>query len=138
MVVLPEPVGPLSMTRPCGAEILSSSRRSRLSRRPSCSGAGRSAFSSSRRITIFSPSTVGEEETRMSSGMRRICAVMRPSCGRRRSATSMPASTLMREVSAGCSASGMRHSSCRMPSMRSRTIVPSSAGSMWMSDAPCS
>ena len=86
--------------------------------------------------TIFSPSTIGELDTRMSSGRRRIWAVMRPSCGRRRSATSMPASTLIREVIAGCSARGTRNSSCRMPSIRMRTAVPSSSGSIWMSDAP--
>ena len=42
----------------------------------------------------------------------------------------------MRETTAECSASGMRLCSCRMPSRRARTTMPSSVGSRCTSDAP--
>ena len=60
-------------------------------------------------------------DTRSSTSRSPRMVLMRPSCGRRRSAMSMRASTLMREVIAPCTVSGTFSMSCRMPSMRKRT-----------------
>ena len=62
---------------------------------------------SSRRSTTFSPKIVGSTETRKSiSWPPPSFSLMRPSCGRRRSAMSSDAMTLMREVMAFFSFSG--------------------------------
>ncbi len=79
-----------------------------------------STLGSNTRITIFSPKAVARLDTRSSTSRSARHVLMRPSCGRRRSAMSMRASTLMREVTAPCTLSGTRSISCRMPSMRKR------------------
>src|SRR5438445_509400 len=61
---------------------------------------------------------------------------MRPSCGRIRSAMSMPASTLSREVIPSDTDRGRTALSIRSPSTRTRMRVFSASGSMWMSVAP--
>ena len=95
---------------------------------------------SRRRITTDSPSTVGRVATRTS--IRRPAAAafreMRPSCGLRRSAMSSFASTFRRVVTPAIIRFGMRCTSCRTPSIRSRTASASSCGSKWMSLAPSS
>ena len=56
---------------------------------------------SRRRITTFSPNSVGSTETRKSISLPRpILSLMRPSCGSRRSAMSSSAMIFMREVMA--------------------------------------
>ena len=51
---------------------------------------------SSTRMTTLSPNMVGRTLTRMSTGLPPTFSSMRPSCGRRRSAMSRLAMTLMR------------------------------------------
>ena len=61
-------------------------------------------------MTIFSPNSVGSTETRKSISLPRpIFSLMRPSCGRRRSAMSRWAMILMRLVSAAFSLQRRRH-----------------------------
>ena len=89
---------------------------------------------SSRRSTIFSPKIVGSTETRKSmSWPGPNLSLMRPSCGRRRSAMSSCAMTLMREVMAFFSFSGGFMISSSTPSTRKRTRNIFSNGSRWMS-----
>ena len=57
---------------------------------------------SNTRTTIFSPNAVAMLETRSSTSRWARWVLMRPSCGRRRSAMFMPAITLMRETIAPC------------------------------------
>ena len=91
-------------------------------------------------MTTASPSTVGSVATRMSSIRPAAAAFseIRPSCGLRRSAMSSFASTFRRVVTPAAIRFGMRCTSCRTPSMRSRTTSASSCGSKWMSLAPSS
>ena len=86
-------------------------------------------------MTIFSPNSVGRTLTRKSiSRLPPIFSLMRPSCGRRRSAMSSDAMILRRDAIALRSLSGGRISSWSMPSMRNRTRKLFSYGSTWMSE----
>ena len=70
-------------------------------------------------MTTFSPQSVGSTETRKSiSRPLPSFSLMRPSCGRRRSAMSSDAMILMRLVIAFFSLSGGVISSASTPSMR--------------------
>ncbi len=92
---------------------------------------------SRRRRTIFSPQIVGRTETRKSISLPLpIFSLMRPSCGRRRSAMSSEAMILRRLERAFFSFSGGCISSISTPSMRYRTRSFFSYGSTWMSLAP--
>ena len=73
------------------------------------------------RSTTLSPDSVGMVETRRSISRPRTVALMRPSCGRRRSAMFRLAMILMREVTAARSDNGSVSTVCSMPSMRKRT-----------------
>ena len=64
--------------------------------------------------------------------------LMRPSCGRRFSATSMRPRILMRDVTAVITGVGNSNTLCMTPSMRKRMWLVSRRGSRWMSDARCS
>jgi hypothetical protein len=88
------------------------------------------------RMTIFSPNAVGMLDKR-SSTSRPPCerVLMRPSCGRRFSATSMRPRILMREVTAVITGVGSSNTLCMTPSMRKRMLLMSRRGSRWMSDA---
>jgi hypothetical protein len=60
------------------------------------------------RITIFSPNAVGSVDRRIStSSPRGLRVLMRPSCGRRFSTTSMRPSSLMRATMALCTPMGI-------------------------------
>ena len=75
-------------------------------------------------MTTASPSTVGSVATRMSSIRPAAAAFseMRPSCGFRRSAMSSFASTFRRVVTPAAIRFGIRCTSWRTPSIRSRTM----------------
>ena len=136
VVVLPDPVGPVTSTIPYGFEIAYLKSPSGLTSKPSFVMSSCRFVLSRRRMTIFSPNSVGRTETRKSiSRLLPILSLMRPSCGSRRSAMSSDAMILRREVIALRSLSGGRISSWRMPSMRNRTRRLFSYGSTWMSDA---
>src|SRR6266576_3373485 len=100
VVVLPEPVGPVTSTMPYGFSIA-------LSRFSSALGSNPKVFRSSVKLplsrirsTIFSPNSTGRVETRKSITRAPIFSLMRPSCGTRRSAMLSDAMILTREVSA--------------------------------------
>lgn len=73
------------------------------------------------RSTTFSPSTLGAAATRTSRSVPATPMRSCPSGGRRRSAMSRPAITLMRPATAGATAAGRPATSHGTPSMRSRT-----------------
>ena len=119
VVVLPEPVGPVTSTMPYGFWIAFLKSSSCLSSKPSLVMSSCRFALSRRRMTIFSPNSVGRTETRKSISLSLpILSLMRPSCGRRRSAMSSDAMILRREVIAFRSLSGGRISSWSTPSMR--------------------
>ena len=72
-------------------------------------------------MTVFSPKIVGSVETRKSISRWLKRSLIRPSCGRRRSAMSRLAMILTREVSAASRRFGGVMISCRTPSTRKRT-----------------
>jgi hypothetical protein len=91
------------------------------------------------RITSFSPKAVGRVDRRSStSSPFTMRVLMRPSCGRRFSTTSMRPRILMRLVMAASTGAGIWYTWCSTPSMRKRTSPTSRRGSMWMSLARCS
>src|SRR6185312_5372521 len=84
VVVLPEPVGPVTSRIPFGC---SSTRRkggSVCSSKPSESKSRTTLPRSRMRITTDSPKLVGMHDTRRSSSLPCTRSMMRPSCGRRR------------------------------------------------------
>ncbi len=92
------------------------------------------ASGSKMRITHFSPNAVGMVDKRISTSRppgERV--LMRPSCGRRRSARSMRPSTLIRLTTAVITAGGTSNTLCSTPSMRKRMRPMSRRGSRWMS-----
>ncbi len=110
MLVLPLPVGPVTSTMPQGLLIATSSFLSESSSNPSFVMSSISFDLSRRRMTIFSPKSVGRHDTRKSmsletpSSEKRI--LMRPSWGRRFSEISSFAMILTREVIASRILSG--------------------------------
>jgi hypothetical protein len=76
---------------------------------------------SSSRSTARSPWLVGSVATRTSTWRPASRSEMRPSCGRRFSAMSRLAITLMRESIAACSARCGSTTFCSVPSTRKRT-----------------
>ena len=86
------------------------------------------------RITSFSPKAVGSVERRISiSSPPGLRVLMRPSCGRRFSTTSMRPSSLTRAVMAFITPGGTWYTGCSTPSMRKRITPWSRRGSRWMS-----
>ncbi len=102
VLVLPDPVGPVTSTMPHGLEMAVSNLASDSTSKPSFVMSSISFSLSRRRMTIFSPKSVGRHDTRKS--MSRLTPwswnriLMRPSCGRRFSAMSSLDMILMREV----------------------------------------
>ena len=102
MLVLPLPVGPVTSTMPHGRRIAGSNLASDSGSKPSFVMSSISLSLSSRRMTIFSPNSVGRTETRKSISfgtpfsLKRI--LMRPSCGSRFSAMSSFDMILMRDA----------------------------------------
>ena len=91
---------------------------------------------SNSRSTTRSPCPVGSVETRTSTGRPAILSVIRPSCGKRFSAISSCAMTLMRDTMAACKERRGSRMSRKMPSTRKRTNARCSKIWKWISEAP--
>ena len=101
VVVLPEPVGPVTRMMPCGRDTSCSQRPASCGVKPSALKSLTAVSGSKMRITSFSPNAVGSVDSRISiSSPRGLRVLMRPSCGRRFSTTSMRPSSLTRAVMA--------------------------------------
>ena len=135
VVVLPEPVGPVTSTMPCGSRISRSIEASVISLIPSTVRSSRAASLSRSRSTTRSPGPVGNVDTRTSTLLSPSLSAMRPSCGSRFSAMSRLAITLSRDTSAACSARGGSMTSLSTPSTRNRTTERVSYGSKCRSEA---
>ena len=122
VVVLPEPVGPVTSTMPWGWAIRRSKRLSASPCMPSVSRLRRPCDLSSKRNTARSPWALGRVLTRTSTARVPMRREMRPSCGRRRSAMSSSAMILRREIRAACSARLGCTTSRKVPSTRKRTL----------------
>ena len=121
VVVLPQPVGPVTRIIPFGVVISFCHASSTSLRNPNSPRPTRMFLSSSKRMTIFSPFGVGTVETRRSNGRPRIVARILPSCGSLRSAISRFARIFIRLTTAGCNCFGASVKSCNTPSIRYRT-----------------
>ena len=103
-VVFPLPVGPVARMIPCGLRIMRSKSWRLSSVNPSSVSPNSIDCRSRIRSTTLSPwsvATVGTVETRRSIcrlPTLAICLLILPSCGRRRSATSISAMILILEV----------------------------------------
>ena len=136
VVVFPLPVGPVTRIIPYGLRSMPSIATRSFPWMPSSPSSKLRLLLSSRRMTIFSPSTVGMLETRRSISRPSATRCTRPSCGSRFSEMSIRPTTLMRDTSAACIARGGVIMVRRAPSTRWRICVLSRSGSMWMSLAP--
>ena len=96
VVVLPLPVGPVTITMPLGFVIRPRTVSRSSSRRPTRSSESWTLERSRTRITTLSPNMVGSTATRRSTGPVGRLSSTRPSCGRRRSEMLSFASTLTR------------------------------------------
>ena len=121
---------------PWGREMACSSSASSSASKPKAQSVGRSWWKCNKRNTTFSPCTVGSELARTSTGWPLCKNCMRPSCGKRFSAMSIRAITLMRETMASRMAMGGRATTCKRPSIRKRTRNDSAPDSKCISDAP--
>ena len=135
VVVLPEPVGPVTTKIP--------SRFPRTWRIRSTSGRGIPVSSRvpdwrglSTRTTTFSARRVGTVEIRRSNFLPSTTIRARPSWGRSRSAMSRRLMTLMRDTTRVRTGPGICMPERRTPSTRYRTTPPVAVGWMWMSLAP--
>ena len=98
VVVLPEPVGPVTRIAPWVACSASWKRARSCSDMPSTSRSMTTASLSRMRITTDSPRTTGSVATRRSTWWPSTASPMRPSCGTRRSAMSRLAMILTRDT----------------------------------------
>ena len=121
VVVLPEPVGPVTKMMPCGCATSRSKRANTSPCMPSASRLRRPSDLSSRRSTARSPWALGSVLTRTSTARVPMRSEMRPSCGKRRSAMSSSAMIFRREIRAACKARLGCTTSRRLPSTRNRT-----------------
>ena len=136
VVVLPEPVGPVTRMMPCGWEMSFLSRASESPCMPTASRFSLLSLLSSKRNTARSPCELGSVLTRTSTARVPMRREMRPSCGRRFSEMSSSAMIFRREINAACKARLGCTTSRSAPSTRKRTLLCRSYGSMWMSLAP--
>ncbi len=118
VVVLPLPVGPVTSVRPCGRLSTSSSVSSCIAVSPSSSIRVRRFRLSRMRMTSFSPSSVGIDDTRRSMSRPSAFSRTRPSWGSRFSAMSILPITFTRETIAECMPAGGLISSRSTPSIR--------------------
>ena len=118
VVVLPEPVGPVTSTIPYGFEMASISSRSARGSIPNFSRSSVRLPLSRIRSTTFSPNSVGSTLTRKSMTFLPTFSLIRPSCGTRRSAMFSEAMILKREISAARIFRGGFITSASAPSMR--------------------
>ena len=123
VVVLPEPVGPVTSTMPWGCFTSRSKLSSTSPLMPRASRLKRVSVLSSRRSTARSPWAPGRVDTRTSTARVPRRSEMRPSCGRRFSAMSSSAMIFRREINAACSALLGRTTSRSVPSTRKRTAL---------------
>ncbi len=118
VVVLPDPVGPVTRRIPSGCAIIFSKIFWSSEKKPSL-GRPRARFCLSRiRMTMLSPWLVGTVETRRSSTRPRMLTWIRPSCGLRFSEIFIAAIILMRLTMADCRRLGGLSTSCSTPSIR--------------------
>jgi len=134
-VVFPEPVGPVTIRIPFGLLISWRTMPTSRSVSPSISSRKSTWVRSRTRSTTLSPNIVGKTLTRRSIGLPPTTRGIRPSCGRRRSAISRLAITLIRLDKATAMLLGGGTISYRTPSIRYRILNSSSNGSKWISDA---
>ena len=107
VVVLPEPVGPVTRMIPCGLPVISAQRALSSSEKPRSVKSLTRTSGSKIRITSFSPNAVGSVERRSSTSWpSAVRVLMRPSCGRRFSTTSMRPRILIRLVIAAMTGEG--------------------------------
>ena len=118
VVVLPEPVGPVTSTMPYGFEIASINSRSARGSIPNFSSSRVRLPLSRIRSTTFSPNSVGSTDTRKSITFLPTFSLIRPSCGTRRSAMLSDAMILKREMSAARILRGGFITSISAPSIR--------------------
>ncbi|CAM5636828.1 hypothetical protein RLIN73S_02508 [Rhodanobacter lindaniclasticus] len=118
VVVLPEPVGPVTSKMPCGFPSTSTKRDWKLLVKPSEAKSNTTDSRSRMRITTDSPKLVGTVDTRRSSSLPCTRSWMRPSCGSRRSAMFSRAMIFTREITAAVDDDGGASTSCSTPSMR--------------------
>ena len=130
VVVLPEPVGPVTKIIPCGWAINFARRCSTSPCMPTDSRLKLAPLLSSKRSTARSPCALGNVLTRTSTARVPIRKLMRPSCGKRFSEISRSAMIFRREISAACSARLGCTTSRNVPSTRKRTLEWRSYGSM--------
>jgi len=118
VVVLPEPVGPVTSRIPSGIEMTRSNVFWSSVRKPSSASPSLRPSLSKIRITMLSPWFVGRQETRKSINLFPTLLWMRPSCGMRCSEITMPAWIFKRATIAACNCFGGDFISVIMPSMR--------------------
>jgi hypothetical protein len=118
VVVLPLPVGPVTSRIPCTSSSALRKRSIAGPSNPSDSKLSGTPPLSRIRITTLSPCIVGMVETRRSISLPETLSLMRPSCGRRRSAMSSEAMIFTREITAAERRRGGDSTSCSTPSIR--------------------
>ncbi|MBA7683431.1 hypothetical protein ES703_91795 [subsurface metagenome] len=130
MVLLPLPVGPVTIIMPWGCDniVLNSSRSS--GSKPSCSTSWLAADASRIRITTFSPYIVGITDTRTSISLPEVFILNRPSWGSLRSAMSISERILILVTTAACIFLAGGTISRSTPSIRMRIIIECSCGSI--------
>ena len=121
VVVLPEPVGPVTRIMPCGCTSRWAKRASTSPCMPTDSRLSLLSLLSNRRSTARSPWALGRVLTRTSTARVPMRSEIRPSWGKRRSAMSSSAMIFKREISAACSARLGCTTSRKLPSTRKRT-----------------
>ena len=122
VVVLPEPVGPVTSTMPWGWRSRRLKRLSESPLMPSDSRVNLLASPLSRiRSTARSPWAEGKVDTRTSTARPPMRNEMRPSCGMRFSEMSSSAMIFRREIKAACRALLGCTTSRSVPSTRKRT-----------------
>ena len=133
--VLPEPVGPVMSTRPCACTSAALTSSSCEGVSPVLLSIGTLSARGSRRMTTFSPCSVGSVEMRASTVRPSTVSLARPSCGRRRSAMSRPDTILMRLTVAAVALRGTVMTSRSRPSTRYRMRSSPACGSTCTSEA---
>ena len=136
VVVLPEPVGPVTSMMPCGLWISSSMQRRglRIHAERVRGRAGRPACRAGAAPRARRARTGSSRRARRPRGRRRAGRCGRPAAGASRRCR-VCAMTLMRETISGATARWVCSTSRSTPSTRKRTTSRFSNGSMWMSEA---
>ena len=128
-MVLPLPVGPVTTKIPSGRAIMRLSSASVDSRKPILLRGTIDFSRSNTRKTIFSPWIVGCVDTRKSIWRPHKLMLIRPSCGARVSAISMPLMTLIRTAIPAQWLLCKLRTWCNTPSIRYRIRKKACSGS---------